>query len=217
MGAMVDVLKLTGLLRRLDTADPAGWAALLAPAMERHGITSPLRIAAFMPNACHESGGLRSLRENLNYAAQVLPTLFKGRITAAEAARVGRSPGRAADQLGIAAIIYGGAWGEKNLGNRPGTSDAADCIGRGLMQLTGRANYEKLAKATGRRVEALAPWLETREGAVESAAAFWEWRGCNTPADRGDIATCRRLVNGGTFGLDEVEELYATARAYLGT
>ncbi|CAH2606230.1 Glycoside hydrolase family 19 protein (plasmid) [Rhodovastum atsumiense] len=215
--------ELAAVLRGMNTDRPEAWAAVLAPACQRHGINTPARLAAFLANAAHESGGFRIIRESLNYSCTALVSVFgqgkPPRITKEQADKLGRKPGAKAltlaQQEAIAAVVYGGSWGKVNLGNIPGTSDASDLIGRGLMQLTGRSNYERLSRATGKTVPELRKWLETMEGAAESAAAYWSWAGCNEPADRGNITLCRKLVNGGTIGMAEVQEHHATALALL--
>jgi putative chitinase len=88
--------------------------------------------------------------------------------------------------------------------------------GRGLMQLTGRANYERFARLTGATLDdAFLASLTTPLGAAESAAHFWAAAGCNDAADAGDIARVRRIVNGGTVGLADVQDRYRDALAAI--
>ena len=210
---------LGAVLAGLDATDPDAWAAVLAPACQRHEITTAARVAPFLGNVLHETSGFRALREDLNYAADALESVFKGRITAAEAAKLGRAPGRPAltldEQLEIAELVYGGEWGLKNLGNKPGTTDARQFIGRGLVQLTGRSNYQRLATATKRALSDLPDWIETLDGAAESAAAYWAWTGCNAAADAGNTGTCRRLVAGCYIGVADVMERQRAAVTLL--
>ncbi len=81
------------------------------------------------------------------------------------------------------------------------------------MQTTGRTNYEALAGATGAQLHALtaddSPLLQ-REGAADSALLFWVQAGCNAAADAGSAERVRRIVNGGTIGLDDVVEREVT-------
>lgn len=207
------------VLRALSVADTAAWAPVLADACRRHGIDTPARLAAFLGNAYVESGGLSRLVENLNYSVDgLLKTFGRHRISEEDCRALGRKPGEKAlgrdRQRAIALRVYGGAWGWKNLGNRPNTTDAADYIGRGLLQLTGLANYRRFADAIGVPVEALPMLLETREGAADSAARYWIARGINACADCGDITGARRLVNGGAIGLADVQA--ATTKAAAG-
>lgn len=191
----------------------ARWSALLTPACEVAGITTDNRLAMFLANVHHETGGFGALTENLNYsAAALLSTFGRHRISEADAMRLGRKPGEGPlseeRQREIAIRIYGGEWGRRNLGNLL-PDDGWTFRGRGLMQLTGRANVTRFAQQIGRVPDdAFLAWIATPEGAVASACAFWSRSGCNALADAGEIEEVRRLINGGTFGLDEVRTFY---------
>lgn len=197
------------------------WAVLIAGACQRHGIDTPARLAAFLPHIAHETGKLSKLVESLNYRADKLVRTFGAhRITQAQADRYGRLEDgrgrvlRAADQRAIALIVYGGAMGKK-LGNRPGTDDPWVFRGHGAMQLTGRYNFERFAAVIGKTPEELVELLKTPEGAIESAAHFWEVSGCNADADTGDIEGTRVTINGGRNGLAEVREMHSSLLGLL--
>nr|WP_314074413.1 hypothetical protein [uncultured Roseococcus sp.] len=233
--AIGDVLPTAALLRTLGWDAPETWAAVLAPACARYGITTRLRLAAKLANVGHETNGGRVLVENLNYTPEALLLNFgqnprsdglPPRITRDQAIALGRIdaknaslypgvPLHAANHQGIANQIYGGEWGRRNLGNtEPG--DGWRFRGRGLMQTTGRANYQRAADAAGRPLEdAYLASLGTPPGAAESAAFFWVWAGCNAPADAGDIERVRRIVNGGQIGIDGVRTRYRAALAAI--
>lgn len=100
-------------------------------------------IAYIMATAFHETGGkMTATTESLNYTTTALRSKFsRERISLADADRYGRTKKRAANQSAIANLIYGGAWGLRNLGNKL-VGDGWRFIGRGLVQLTGRRNYE---------------------------------------------------------------------------
>ncbi len=211
-----DVLPTAALLRALGWDAPETWAAALAPACARYGITTRLRLAALLANVGHETNGGRVLVENLNYSVEGLLGTFPSRITRAQASALGRIPGvQPANQQGIANLVYGGEWGRRNLGNtEPG--DGWRFRGRGLMQTTGRANYQRAADAAGRPPdEAYLAALETPPGAAESAAYYWAWAKCDAPADAGDIERVRRIVNGGQIGIDGVRTRYRAALAAI--
>jgi putative chitinase len=200
------------LLRRLGVHDADAWAPLLAGSCAAHGTTSPRCVAAFLANIMVETGRLSTLVENLNYTPQALLKQWPKRFSAATAQALGRSPGHSADQRGIAEAAYGG-----RLGNGPpGSGDGWLYRGRGLIQLTGKTNYQKFASRIGMPLEKLPAYLETRPGAADSAAAYWMRAGCNGPAEAGDIEQVRLLVNGGTIGLAEVRENYRAACKLLG-
>lgn len=188
------------------------WSGPLSAACATQGITTPVRIAAFLANVLHETAMLSVLAESLDYAPHALLRQWPQHFSAAEAAALGRTAERAADQEGIAELAYGG-----RLGNRaPGSGDGWLFRGRGCLQTTGRCNFVELARAIGWHdaIEALPAWLETVPGACQSAAQFWTAHSCNALADRGDIAQVRRRINGGTIGLGAVTMLN---RAILAT
>ena len=200
------------LLRRLGAHDADAWAPILAATCAAHGIATPRRIAAFLANVMVESGSLGRLVENLNYTTEALLTQWPKRFTPTTAKSLGRGPGRVADQRGIAEAAYGG-----RLGNGPpGSGDGWAYRGRGLIQLTGKTNYDRFARRIKVPLEALPAHLETRPGAAESAARFWVETGCNDPAEAGEIDKVRVLVNGGTNGLEECRKHYHAACKLLG-
>lgn len=198
-----------------DAADPAAWAAALTPAMARRGIAKPARAAAFLAQVGHETGGLVRMVESFDYSADRLRLIFgAARIGQADADRLGRKSGRPARQEELANILYGGAWGAKNLGNtEPG--DGWRFRGRGLIQLTGRDNYTRAASALGIALSDLSAWLETRRGASEAAAWWWEMRGLNALADAGEFDGITRRINAGMAGAEERRSYLRRAQAIL--
>jgi putative chitinase len=90
------------------------------------------------------------------------------------------------------------------MGNGPEeTGDGFRYCGRGLIQLTGRNNYEAFADSIESTPEEVSEYLGTFEGAVQSACWFWETNNLNQWADKGDILTLTKRINGGTIGLDD--------------
>ena len=197
------------LMQALNWCDPVEWAALLDDACNRYGIITSKRVAMFLANTGHESNGGRALRENLNYKPSVLLAQWPQYFSPAYAEEVGRTADHPADQKAIAEAAYGGRMGNKNPG------DGWRFIGRGLMQTTGRYNYERLAETMGMLVDDLPSWIETKEGAAESAAIFWFAKGCNDLADAGAVDRCRQRINGGLNGIMDVRQRYITALGLL--
>lgn len=185
-------------------ANPEGWAAAIDAACRRHGITTKTRLAAFLAQVGHESGGLTRLVENLNYSAKRLTEVWPIRYpTLAAAAPYANNP------QALANHTYGG----RNGNTQP--NDGWYFRGRGLIQLTGRANYTRCAKALGILITDLPAYLETQAGAAEASAWWWEDAGCNVLADAGDFEALTRRINGGVTGLDDRRVLLAQARAAL--
>lgn len=104
--------------------------------------------------------------------------------------------------------------GRKDLGNtQPG--DGIRFKGRGLIQTTGRDNYELCAKKFNMSLEQLIPWLSTPEGACRSSGYFWERKNLNMVADKGDVVAVTKIVNGGKNGLEERTRYYNVALRIL--
>ena len=197
------------LLKIVDQATADKWADALQATCEKYDINTPERVAGFVAQCAHESGMFKSVSENLNYKVDALMKLFgRHRISEADCQKYGRIDGtQQADQTGIANTIYGGEYGKKNLGNtEPG--DGYAYRGRGLIQLTGRANYKKASDSIGVDLIANPDLVATPEYAAMTAGWFWSANGLNALADAKDILGMTKKVNGGTIGLDHRTELY---------
>jgi putative chitinase len=170
------------------------WCEALNMILPEYDINTPQRVAAFLAQCAHESGGFRFLKENLNYKAASLRKVFpKYFPTDALAAEYANKPERIANR------VYGG-----RMGNGPEESgDGWRYCGRGLIQLTGKQNYTNFAASIETPVEEAAEYLSTFEGAVQSACWFWESNNLNQWADKGDILTLTKRINGGTIGLED--------------
>lgn len=158
-------------------------------------VNTPLRLAHFLAQAGHESGGFRAVNENLNYGAKGLLGLFKKYFPTEEKAKLyERKPEK------IANLIYGG-----RMGNGPETSgEGYKYRGRGYIQLTGKDNY-KAFDATVPENILESPDLVATKYPLLSAAWFWNSRKLNALADQGAtdavVTKITKLVNGGTIGL----------------
>ena len=103
------------------------------------------------------------------------------------------------------------------MGNGPEASgDGYRYCGRGLIQLTGKSNYSNFADSIETPVEETSAYLETFEGAVQSACWFWETNNLNQYADTNDILTMTKRINGGTIGLADRQQHYAHALHVFG-
>jgi putative chitinase len=170
------------------------WYEALSAILPEYGINTPERVAAFIAQCAHESGGFKFLKENLNYKAEsllkVFPKYFK---TLDEARAYEKKPEKIANR------IYGNRMGNGN----EASGDGFRYCGRGLIQLTGKENYSWFAASLEIPVEEASEYLETFEGAVQSACWFWEENKLNQWADKKDILTLTKRINGGTIGLDD--------------
>ena len=198
------VQRITGSTR----ANAELYLPFLQGTCKAYAITSPRRIVGFLSQIGVESANLSTVVESLNYSVDgLLRTFLRHRISAADCERLGRKPGRPADQVGIANVVYGGAWGVDKLGNtQPG--DGARFIGRGLKQLTGRDNYTRCGQALGEDFVSHPERLAMPVNAALSAGWFWHTNGLNEIADRGDVVELTLRVNGGRNGLVQRQALW---------
>jgi putative chitinase len=171
-----------------------------------------LRVAHFMAQVLHESGGLAIQIESLNYSPERLPAVWpsrfkpKGPLDPAAFAH---------NQQKLGNEVYGG-----RMGNGP--NDGFTYRGRGLLQLTGKDSYQE-ATTTVRAQNPAAPDFVALPDAVFGgqwclaiAAAEWTAKGCNAFADQDDIRKVTRAVNGGLIGLSErIEWLRLTKAVWL--
>ena len=167
---------------------------------------NPARLAGFLAQTAHESGGFNFIKENLNYSADGLQKRFRKYFPNAEIAQqYARQPQKIANR------VYA-----NRMGNGPEESgDGFMFCGRGLIQLTGRNNYTKLANDLGISVEETAQYLETPNGAVSSAGWFWDNNNLNQYCDKGDFITLTKRINGGTIGLADRQHHFDEAMNYL--
>ncbi len=198
------------------TKYPENWhEALFAPQTELDGrtlladydINTPTRVAAFMAQAHHESGGFVYVSENLNYSAKgLMKTFAKYFPDEATAKAYANKPEKIANR------VYA---------NRMGNGDEASgqgfkFAGKGIIQLTGKDNYTRFAQSLEISVEDAAEYMRTFEGAAQSACWFWETNNLNKFADSGDFLTMSKRINGGTKGMEDRELQHARIRRILG-
>ncbi len=115
-------------------------------------------------------------------------------------------------QAAIANRIYAGRMGNGD----EQSSDPAKWIGRGLIQLTGRSNYQAFADSLEMDINDVPEYLATFEGASQSACWFWETNGLNKFADADDILGMTKRINGGVIGLNDRIKHYKHALHVLG-
>ena len=170
------------------------WHEALDQLLDDYGINTPQRVAHFIAQCAHESGGFKFIKENLNYSAKGLMGTFKKYFPTEDLAlQYQRKPEKIANR------VYA---------NRMGNGDEASgdgwrYCGRGLIQLTGKDNYTFFAGSLGIPVEEAAEYLATFEGAAQSACFFWEQNNLNRFADANDVKGLTRAINGGYIGLED--------------
>jgi putative chitinase len=169
--------------------------------MEFYEINNKQRIAMFLAQVGHESGGLRTIKENLNYSADRLKVIFPKYFRGVDPSGYARNPEK------IANLVYASRMGNGN----EASGDGYRYCGRGLIQLTGKSNYQAFAQDMGWTLEDATAWLAEPEGACWSAGWFWDSRELNQWADKGDVLTVTKKINGGTIGLEDRKSHYEAA------
>lgn len=187
------------------------WYPHIAASLSAFQISTPLRQAHFLAQTGHESAGFLKVEEGLNYSENALTAMFGKRITAEQARAYGRNAMHPANQKMIASIIYANRNGNGDINS----GDGYRYRGRGLIQITGKANYEALVKQLGADVVENPDLLLGYRFAAMSAAAWWKNHGLNELADSDDVTRITRVINGGTNGLDDRKSRLSKSKGIL--
>lgn len=200
--------QLTAILKQDDDELASKWLEGINKCLERFEINTPLRTAHFLSQIAHESGNFKHVEENLNYSAKALRTVFgKYFDDDAHAEQYHRKPKQ------IASRVYA---------NRMGNGDEEsgegwEYRGRGLIQLTGKENYQKFSEACGEDVVAYPDLIPQRPDlCVLTAGWYWDSRGLNSFADDDDIRQITRRINGGYNGLEDRQSKLDHIKSVLG-
>ena len=189
--------------------DPQGWVDAMAEVCPKYEIDTPKRIASFIAQCGHESGGWRVFSENLNYSAKSLDAVFGKYFVRGgrDATQYARQPEK------IANVVYANRMSNGDTDSGDGWSYR----GRGPIQLTGKANYASFSADMG--VDAINnPDLVSDDKTVALMSAIWFWNKnkLNQYADSGDIKTMTKRINGGYIGLEDRVHHWKVALAAMG-
>ena len=197
----------TNMLRCITTPDMADrWVDALNETCERFAIDSPFRIAGFLSNTAHESGGFKFVRENLNYSVASLMRVWPSRFPTVEIAqRYAMNPEKIANR----------AYADRMGNGDESSGDGWKFIGRGLIQLTGKNNYVAYSLACDNEALQKPEIVEQPKYAAESAGWFWDVNRLNSLADAQDVQGMCRRINGGLNGLDDRQMKYSQVMAYF--
>ena len=175
------------------------WCAPLRYTCSNFDINTPERVAGFLAQVGHESGGLRFTIENLNYRADALTRLWPSRFPPGVAESYAMQPERIANR----------AYADR-MGNGDETSGEGWLYrGRGLIQLTGKDSYAAFSLAANNEALLKPDLVAEPELAALSAGWFWSRNGLNALADNKDIVGMTIKINGGTNGLDDRQMRYS--------
>ncbi|MCF0046662.1 glycoside hydrolase family 19 protein [Enterobacter hormaechei] len=188
------------------------WFPHVTAAMKEFGINEPEHQAMFIAQVGHESGDFMRLQENFNYSVAGLANFVRaGRITQGQASALGRKPYEKSlpleRQRAIANLVY-----SKRLGNN-GPSDGWLYRGRGLIQITGLANYRDCGNGLKVDLVTQPELLAQDEYAARSAAWFFATKGCMKFT--GGLVRVTQIINGGQNGIDDRRARYITASKVL--
>jgi putative chitinase len=197
-GAIVkEVITSTGLnINKLKGHIPDSVIAQIPETALKFGITNNLRLAHFLAQCSHESGGFKVVKENLNYSAdglkKIFPKYFPGNLSESYA----KNPEK------IASKVYASRMGNGD----ESTKEGYKFSGKGYIQLTGKENYTNFAKFIGEDTVSN-PDLVATKYPLASAAFFFNtnklWSICDKGADIATITAVTKRVNGGTIGLED--------------
>jgi putative chitinase len=211
------------LLVAAKVKDPDKWLQPVIDTCAEFEINTPQRIAAFIAQTSHESGGYTMLTENLNYRAATLAACWPNRFAELGPNKKPKRtekgaliPTKLAESIAgkpelIANLVYSG-----RMGNGPAESgEGWKYRGRGLKQLTGKYNYEKCGKDLGVDFVGNPDLLLEPIYAVRSAGWFWKSNNLSPFADSGDIEGMTKKINGGLIGIDQRKKLYQAVLAVI--
>ena len=202
-------------LQAAKVKDPAKWLDAVVATCQEFEINTPQRVAGFLSQTSHESGGYTMLTENLNYRAITLATLWPNRfaVLAADKKPIKENgknvPTAVANSIAgkpelIANLVY-----SSRMGNGPAESgEGWKFRGRGLKQLTGKFNYEKCGQALGVDLVGNPDLLLEPMYAARSAGWFWKSNNLSSFADANDIKGMTKKINGGLIGYEQRQALY---------
>lgn len=205
----MSILTVAVLKKAVPGIDAEAWVQPLNTAMAEFGINTPVRQAMFLAQAGHESASFKALAENMNYrAARLLVVFPKYFRDIHQAALYAGHPEKIANR------VYAGRFGNRHELSGDGWRYRA----RGPIGITFRDNYAACGKALRLPLTDSPELLSSDKMAgARSAAWFFVERGnCIAAADRGDVATVTRKINGGLNGLDDRRDRYIRAIQVLG-
>jgi len=204
--------KISLILENNQNAD--GWGDLFIKILPAYQINSPLRILHFLTQICYESSYCNKLEENLNYSSTALLKIYPQHFSNQTANLYGRNQNHLADKIMIGNILYANRLGNGDIAS----GDGYKFRGRGLIQLTGKENYQNFSRDVFKNDDiAINPdlLLSNKETAIHSACWFWGMHNLNYFADQNDIKTITKKINGGLSSLNDRLQILAKIQTKL--
>lgn len=202
-------------LQAAKIKNPEKWIDAVIATCQEFDINTPQRVAGFLAQTSHESGGYTMLSENLNYRAATLAACWPNRFAVMGPDKKPKKengklvPTAVANSIAgkpelIANLVY-----SSRMGNGPAESgEGWKFRGRGLKQLTGKDNYTRCGAALGVDLVSNPDMLLEPLYAARSAGWFWKANNLSAFADVGDIRGMTKKINGGYIGVEQRQALY---------
>ena len=210
-------------LQAVGVKEPEKWLGAIRAACEKFQINTDKRVAAFLAQCAHESGGFTMLTENLNYRASTMAACWPNRFAVmgpdkkpVKDAKGALTPNAFATALekkpeAIANTVYSNRMGNSTIES----GDGWKYRGRGLKQLTGKDNYTRCGAGIGVDLVSDPDKLLEPTYAALSASWFWESNHCGDFIDKDDFVGLTKKINGGTIGLADREARYKKCLASM--
>jgi putative chitinase len=182
----------------------ADWVSPLNDNLSAYGVDTAQRIASFLSQCAHESCDFTHLHENLNYGVAGLLATFPHHFTTDLANQYAHQPERIANRI----------YSNRMLNGDELSGDGYKYRGRGILQITGKANYHICSQSLygdDRLIDTPELLESDLTAAVLSALWYWNTRLLNVPADAGDVLAITKKINGGTLGIDDRLSRYTNA------
>lgn len=203
-------------LQAAKIKNPEKWIDAVVHTCQEFEINTPQRVAGFLAQTSHESGGYTMLSENLNYRAATLAACWPNRFAVlgpdkkpVKDKQGKLTPTAVANSIAGKAELIANLVYSSRMGNGPAESGEGWLYrGRGLKQLTGKFNYTKCSEGLGVDLVANPDLLLEPLYAARSAGWFWKTNNLSTFADAGDIKGMTKKINGGYIGLEARQALY---------
>lgn len=207
----MDILNIFNVVKRVaPNAKPNYLEAIKTgqDLFDKHQITTPLRMSHFLAQALHETGGFTVLRENMNYSAKRLVQIFgvgqhSAAITVAEASKLEHKPEEIAERV----YGLGNPRKARDLGNTQ-KGDGFRYRGNGVLQTTGRGSHKKMGELVDVDFENNPDLVTDPKHALKPALAEWSENNLNKFADKNDIRTITKIINGGFNGFEDREKWF---------
>ncbi len=202
--------------------DAEKWLPWIVQTCEKFEITTPQRIAGFLAQTAHESGGYVFLVENLNYSAETMAVVWPNRFAelGADKKPIKENGKNKTNKFAlalhrkpelIANVVYSNRMGNGAVESGEGWKFR----GRGLKQLTGKDNYARCGQGIGVDLLSDPDLLQQPKYAALSAGWFWQTNKCHDFADKGDFEGLTKRINGGLIGLADRKSRYERVLASL--